>query len=188
MSVQCQIPSFPIPSRTDLNADASPFAQVSYTPLPIALSPPARHVRFNSALRLAIRLCFHHRTRLRSLLRPHPANNGELAARPEFRAEDPQCKHSRHANDRQAREDAVPGPDAQVDEHGTGELDAAGGEEGAEERVGGEQGGRVLWVGQREVDEDALEDYEVCRDDNYDADDGDDPVHAVAGCPACHAR
>lgn len=65
------------------------------------------------------------------------------------------------------------------------EHDGAGGEGGAAEIVGGEQGGGVGGVSEGDVEEDALEDEEDADGEDADGEGGADPVDGGVGGPAC---
>ena len=54
--------------------------------------------------------------------------------------------------------------------------DATRCKKGTADVIGGEQGSCIPWVGEGDVDEDALEDDEVGGDEDDDADEADDPV------------
>lgn len=109
---------------------------------------------------------------------------GECTPGSQVRAISPQKPHSKDAHDGQAGKQTHSATDAEVDEHGPGEQNAASGERRTGDVVSGEQRSCVLRVRQRDVDKDALEDDEVGRDEDGDADEGYNPVDGGAGSPA----
>ncbi len=99
----------------------------------------------------------------------------ELTPRPQIRALVVEREHADDTHDAQAGQERDALVDAEVDEERAREQDAAAREGGAEEVVAGEEGGGVLRVRQRDVDEDALQDHEAGTAVDDDADDAGDP-------------
>lgn len=111
------------------------------------------------------------------------SRRGEFAPGSQTGALEVEREHADDADEAQAREQGDAPVDAEVDEERPREEDAAAGEGGAEEVVGREQGGGVLRVRERDVDEDALEDDEGGAAVDDDADDAGDPGEVGAGGP-----
>ena len=118
------------------------------------------------------------RTRARDLSR-----RGKLAPRPQPGSPIIQHEHAHDPHHAQPPQQTNPPVHAQVQKQRPREQDTAARHGRAEEVVAREQGGGVLRVGERHVDEDALEDDEAGGAVEDDADDGGDPGDGGAGGP-----
>ena len=111
------------------------------------------------------------------------SRRSKLTPRPQTRALVVQREHAQDAHDAQASEQRDALVDAEVEKERPREQDAPAREGGAEEIVAREEGGGVLRVRQRDVDEDALEDDEAGAAVEDDADDARDPGDVGPGGP-----
>ena len=100
----------------------------------------------------------------------------ELGSRPQFRSCEVEREHANDAQRAQPRQQACPLSHSQIDEQWARKEDAPACQRRSEEVVAGEQGGCVLWVRERDVDEDALHDDEDGGGVDGDTNDWGDPV------------
>jgi hypothetical protein len=82
----------------------------------------------------------------------------ELTPSPQLRPKNPERYHTNYPQSAQACQHRDALPDPEVDKKRPGVQDTAARHSAAHEIVAGEQRGGVLWIGQRDVDEYALED------------------------------
>jgi len=100
----------------------------------------------------------------------------KLAPRSQSVTAEKQVVHASYAPAGQTPQQTATSANAQVAVKRAAEVNCTAGESAARKVVAGEERGGVLWVREREVEEDALDDDEDTDCEDADADDGGDPV------------